>query len=237
MENIKKLESWDTQIYADCVEFCPFEPYLSIAICGTYQLCEREAARVGHLSLHSVSPENIDLTPIQLVDTPGILDVKCCRKKFYNEISLAVASLTGQIVLYSFDSDISIKQQHVQNIVDDGTGRLALSCDWYEGYKIAVSDSKGEVSCLNVSVEGSEPISNWKAHDYEAWVASFDRHSDQLIYSGGDDSCFRLWDLRDTARPVLANKKAHQMGVTSIETSPVDCNILATGRYTSKNCL
>ena len=129
MENIKKLESWDTQLYADCVEFCPFEPYLSIAICGTYQLCEREAARVGHLSLHSVSPENIDLTPIQLVDTPGILDVKCCRKKFYNEISLAVASLTGQIVLYSFDSDILIKQRQGQNIGDGGTGRLALSCE------------------------------------------------------------------------------------------------------------
>jgi diphthamide biosynthesis protein 7 len=237
MENIKKLESWDTQLYADCVEFCPFEPYLSIAICGTYQLCESEAARVGRLSLHSVDPENIDLTPIQLVDTPGILDVKWCRKKSYQQISLAVANSIGQIVLYSFDSDISIKQQHVQNIGDDGTARLALSCDWYEGYKIAVSDSKGEVSCLNVSVEGSEPISNWKAHDYEAWVASFDRYSDQLIYSGGDDSCFRLWDLRDTARPVLANKKAHQMGVTSIETSPVDCNIVATGRYTSENFL
>lgn len=231
MENIEKLQSWDTQLYADCVEFCPFESYYSIAICGTYQLCESEAARVGHLSLHSIDPEKIDLTPVQLVDTPGILDVKWCRQKSYHQISLAAANALGQIVLYHFDCDPvpTISQHHVQSIGD--TSRLALSCDWYDGSKIAVSDSNGEVSCLNVSIQGSESISTWKAHDYEAWVASFDRHSDQLIYSGGDDSCFRLWDLREpSGSAVLTNKKAHQMGVTSIESSPVDSNILATGR-------
>ena len=30
MENIEKLQSWDTQLYADCVEFCPFEPVAPI---------------------------------------------------------------------------------------------------------------------------------------------------------------------------------------------------------------
>lgn len=237
MENIKKLLSWDTVLYADCVEFCPFEPYLSIAICGTYQLCESEASRVGRLSLHSIDPDQIDLTPIQLVDSPGILDVKWCRQKSYNQISLAVANSIGQIVVYTFDPDSVIRQQHVQNICDVDGGRLALSCDWYGGCKIAVSDSKGEVSCLNINNQGPELVGTWKAHDYEAWVASFDRHSDQLIYSGGDDSCFRLWDMRDTTSSVLTNRKAHQMGVTSIETSPVDSNILATGRYFELNHL
>lgn len=222
--------SWDTQLYADCVEFCPFEPYLSILLCGTYQLCESEAARVGRLSLHSVKPENIDLTPVKMVDMPGILDIKWCRKKSHDQICIAVANSIGQILLYDFDSDLdpTVTQRQVHSVGED---RLALSCDWYDGYKIAVSDSKGEVSCLDVSIQGSESLNTWKAHGYEAWVASFDRHSDQLIYSGGDDSCFRLWDLRELNGSVLSNNKAHQMGVTSIETSPVDSNILATGRY------
>ena len=230
MENIEKLQSWDTQLYADCVEFCPFEPYFSIAICGTYQLCESEASRVGRLSLHSVDLKQVDLTPIQLVDTPGILDVKWCRKKSYDQITLSVANAIGEIVLYNLSQDdcLQINQHHVQSI---GTDCLALSCDWYDGYKIAVSDSNGNISSLDVSTEGSRLVRTWKAHDYEAWVTSFDRHSDQLVYSGGDDSCFCLWDLRDNSSHVLANKKAHQMGVTSIETSVIDSNLLATGRY------
>ena len=232
-ENIQKLQSWDTQLYADCVEFCPFEPYFSTAICGNYQLCESESARIGRLSLHSINPEHIDLTPIQLIDSPGVLDIKWCRQKSYGQIILAMANAIGQIVFYRFDLDARISQDHVQSIGEDG--RLALSCDWFEGYKLTVSDSNGEISCLSISTNGSELVSTWKAHEYEAWVASFDRHSDQLIYSGGDDSSFRLWDLRDLAKPVLVNRKAHQMGVTSIETSPIDCNVLATGRYRMMN--
>lgn len=235
------LQKWDTLLYADCVEFCPFEPYLSIAVCGTYQLCESEASRVGRLSLHSINSaaENIDLTPIQLLDGPGILDVKWCRKRLGGDlIALAAADALGQIVLHVLDSETSapaLRQHHLLSIGEDS--RLALSCDWFDGEKISVSDSKGHVSCLDVSSNSKCPESSllrsWKAHDYEAWTTSFDRHgAGQLIYSGGDDCCFRLWDLReDSSSSVLTNKKAHQMGVTSIESSPVDCNLLATGRY------
>lgn len=229
MANIIKLKSWDTQLYADCVEFCPFEPYFSLAICGTYQLCESEAVRVGRLTLHLINPEEIDLNPIQIVEAPGILDVKWCRKKLNNQINIAVANALGQLVLYSLNPETNaISQNHVQSV---GADRLALSCDWYDGCKIVVSDSSGHVSCFSVSDQGSDLIHTWKAHDYEAWVASFDRHSDQLVYSGGDDSCFRLMDLRDSSHPIFINTKAHQMGVTSIETSPEDTNLLATGRY------
>ena len=235
------VQKWDTLLYADCVEFCPFEPFLSLAVCGTYQLCESETAhRVGRLSLHSIDADNIDLTPIQLLDGPGILDVKWCRKRVGdNIICLAAANAAGHVLLYALDAEstASLKQHHVQSIGDDG--RLALSCDWFDGDKICVSDSKGNVSCLSVASSNqcasSLPLESWKAHEYEAWVASFDRHGDgQLIYSGGDDSCFRLWDLRENlTSPAMTNKKAHEMGVTSIESSPFDCNLLATGRYDS----
>lgn len=235
MTSIQKLRSWDTQLYADCVEFCPFEPYFSLAVCGTYQLCESEASRVGRLSLHSIGLNDVDLTPVQLVDGPGILDIKWCRKKLdQDRVFLAAADAQGKIVLYALNPDSSsfiLRQQHAQSI---GDNRLALSCDWHDCDKIAVSDSQGSVSCLSISGDqcSTNVDSSWKAHDYEAWVTSFDRHSaGQLIYSGGDDSCFRLWDLRsELSRPVMTNSKAHQMGVTSIVTSPFDSNLLATGR-------
>ena len=217
MANVAKLQSYDTQLNADCVEFCPFEPYYSKAIVGTYQLCESgdegtTSTRVGRLSLHNINVENCDLTPVQLLDTPGILDIKWCRKKVAGDaIYLAAANALGQIILYQFDQeDCLISQQYVQSI---GSDRLALSCDWFDGQMIAVSDSKGELSCLDVTSGGILINSTWKSHDYEAWVTSFDRHSANLIYSGGDDSCFRLWDVRDLNSAVLTNKKAHQMGL------------------------
>ena len=232
MTNYLQLKSWDTKLCADCVEFCPFEPHLSLAVCGTYQLNESESVRVGRLSLHSIDPVKIDLTPVQLIEGPGILDAKWCRKKIGEErVVLAVADAMGQMVLHTLDPESSTLQQvYCQSIGDDN--RLALSCDWSGGEKIAVSDSKGFVSCLSVSDQCSTSlVSSWKAHDYEVWVASFDRHSSELVYSGGDDSCFRSWDLRDgSSSPIITNKKAHQMGVTSIEASPFDCNLLATGR-------
>lgn len=228
MKNINTLQCWDTQLYADCVEFCPFEPYSSIAICGTYQLRESEVVRDGRLSIHFVNPSNIDLTPLQLLDTVGILDVKWCRKKVDDKIVLSAANALGEIVLYNFDSDFQITQISSQSIGDQC---LALSCDWWGGEKIAVSDSNGGVTCLSVSGSKTEVINSWKGHGFEAWVASFDRHSDNVIFSGGDDCRFCLWDLRSLPNPVYANKKAHQMGVTSIETSPGDENMLATGSY------
>jgi len=228
MKNINQLQMWDTQLYADCVEFCPFEPYSSIAICGTYQLRESETLRVGRLSIHSVNVENTDLTPLQLLDTVGILDVKWCREKVNNEILLSAANALGEIILYKLDSDCHISQVSSQRIGDQC---LALSCDWWGSDKITVSDSKGCITCLCVTGTETRIIDSWKGHGFEAWVSSFDRHSDQLIYSGGDDSRFCLWDLRSLPNPIYANTKGHQMGITSIETSPTDENVLATGSY------
>lgn len=230
MKNINQLQMWDTQLYADCVEFCPFEPFSSVAICGTYQLRESEVLRVGHLSIHSVNAENTDLTPLQVVDTVGILDIKWCREKVNDQIILSAANASGEIILYNFDSDCHISQVFSQSI---GNQCLALSCDWWGGNKITVSGSNGYITCLSVTGNETEIINSWKGHEFEAWVSSFDRHSDQLIYSGGDDSKFCLWDLRSLSNPVYSNKKSHEMGITSIETSPTNENLLATGRYSA----
>jgi len=228
MKNINQLQTWDTQLYADCVEFCPFEPYFSIAVCGTYQLRESEVCRVGRLSIHSVDAENTDLTPLQLLDTVGILDIKWCREKVCDQIVLAAANALGEIILYNFDSDRQINPISSKSIGDQC---LALSCDWWGSEKITVSDSNGCITCLSVTGNETEIVNSWKGHGFEAWVTSFDRHSDQLIYSGGDDCKFCLWDLRSLPNPVFANKKGHEMGITSIETSATDENVLATGSY------
>ena len=227
MKNPIKVQTWDTGLYADCVEFCPFEPFLNVCVCGTYQLCEERSERIGRLTVHSVHQENVDLTPIQSLESPGILDVKWCRQKL-DVVLLASVDAEACVKLYSLTSGNHLAILHSQNI---GQDRLALSCDWAGCEKLVVSDSKGSITLLEVSGTSSQVSRSWKAHDYESWVCSFDRHNSDLIYSGGDDSCLRLWDARtDCSQPVLVNR-VHQMGVTSIETHPQDPQLLATGRY------
>jgi len=34
----------DTEFSADCIEWCPFEPYRDVFVCGTYQVLEPLAA-------------------------------------------------------------------------------------------------------------------------------------------------------------------------------------------------
>lgn len=70
----------------------------------------------------------------------------------------------------------------------------------------------------------------WKAHDFEAWISSFNQHNSDTVFSGGDDSLFKVWDLRSDMTTAVASK-AHESGVTSISSHPTKENILVTGSY------
>lgn len=69
------------------------------------------------------------------------------------------------------------------------------------------------------------------------WSASFDCHSDHLVFSGADDARLRLWDLRLAPREAggaIVTSNRHEMGVTAIAPCPEDANLLATGRLYDK---
>ena len=50
------LTEVDTEMYADSVEWCPMNS--DVLACGTYQLCESSAKRIGKLLLFKCAPDN-----------------------------------------------------------------------------------------------------------------------------------------------------------------------------------
>lgn len=61
---------------------------------------------------------------------------------------------------------------------------LVLSIDTDEcTSKVVASDSKGNVTLLDVEAE-QEVIKSWNAHQYEAWTTAFDKFQKNVVYSG-----------------------------------------------------
>jgi hypothetical protein len=86
----------------------------------------------------------------------------------------------------------------------------------------------------DVAVRGSSLLMQFQAHDYEAWIAAGHTTDPNIVYSGGDDCAFRVWDVRtaEAGRPALA--KRFDMGVTGIQHSPhsaVQPHLVAVGSY------
>lgn len=56
----------------------------------------------------------------------------------------------------------------------------------FEFSQVAVSDSAGQISLCQLC-EGSsnlQQISQWRAHQYEAWITAFDAWNSAVVYSG-----------------------------------------------------
>ena len=67
----------------------------------------------------------------------------------------------------------------------------------------------------------------------EAWTCSIDKWNNNLVYSGGDDSKFNLWDLRALNTP--SKSKRRDAGVTSFLSYKE--NQLIVGSYDEKICM
>lgn len=56
----------------------------------------------------------------------------------------------------------------------------------FEFSQVAVSDSAGQISLCQLK-EGSsnlQQISQWRGHQYEAWITAFDAWNFAVVYSG-----------------------------------------------------
>ena len=140
----------------------------------------------------------------------------------------------------------------LDQIVDDNNITTATSTE------VVVSTSGGYLYRFGLLPDGSMScLSSWVAHDLEAWCVAYDRHHPHILYSGGDDAAFRIWDVRaaprggqplqvqsdadqnvvpgdvdaSSPRAVATNRRAHLAGVCCIAPSWYSDRVVATGSY------
>ncbi|XP_039630912.1 diphthine methyltransferase isoform X2 [Polypterus senegalus] len=254
----RNLQVVDTEYSADAVEWCPLPGWHSFLACGTYQLQTSSEqvgdgdgpgvhpeshTRVGRLYLYHFRQEDTfgsPLTEVQRIETPAILDMKWCHAVLGESPLLGVVDASGTLTLHQLTASKK-SSSALQPLVSLqlGPDRLALSMDWSTGRKasspvrIVCSDSVGCVSVVSVGgpAVSLELLSQWKAHEFEAWVAAFDYWHSDILYSGGDDCRLKGWDVRvDPSSPIFSSRR-HAMGVCSMQSNPHREHVLATGSY------
>ncbi|KAM6965355.1 diphthine methyltransferase [Aplochiton taeniatus] len=246
----RNMQVFDTELSADTVEWCPIPEWHNILACGTYQLQKGpdgamgEAAtpsRIGRLYLFQFRQQGSmtpPLTELEHIDTSAILDLKWCHVPVSERPLLGMATATGELQLHTLkDSQKGCLALKTVTSLELGADRLALSLDWSTGrgdsseVRVVSSDSAGCVNVLSLGEAGLTAVSQWKAHDFEAWISAFSYWDTQIVYSGGDDCKLKGWDLRmDLTSPTFTSKR-HSMGVCSIHSNPHREHILATGSY------
>ncbi|KAM4616196.1 diphthine methyltransferase isoform 2-T3 [Polymixia lowei] len=243
----RSLQVLDTELSADAVEWCPVPLSHNILACGTYQLQKgpdgenATPSRIGRVYLFEFRQEGSmtpPLTEIQCMDTPAILDLKWCHVPISEKPLLGMATASGELQLYTLtDSQEGRRGLNALTSLEVGSDRLALSLDWSTGrgdnndVRVVCSDSAGCVNILSLGQGSLRAVSQWKAHDFEAWISAFSYWDTQLVFSGGDDCKLKGWDLRIGPSSPTFTSKRHSMGVCSIHSNPHREHILATGSY------
>ena len=244
--NTKKIFSWDTDYSADSAEFCPIENYLNFLAIGTYQLEEsnneidnseesKPTKRVGKLYLKNIENNENPLL-VQTIHTSAILDMKWCRKTINGFPILAIVTSVGETIIYKLtEKDQNMQLEFCDKFTIDEA--LILSLDWSNSIldeecpRIVTSDSRGYINLLQVKNLHIDLLQSFKAHEFEAWISAFNYWNPNIIYTGGDDSKFRGFDLRcDPAVSTFTNK-SHLSGVTSIQSNTNHEHQLANGSY------
>ena len=216
----------DTEYSADSVEFCRHEGQDQFMLVGTYQVLEEESIqsatmkRKGRLYVFDTSGNNLVETFRK--ETAAILDIKWNA----DSLNAGVVTAMGETELYTLN-DGKLEQQLVHH--NGKVTVLNLSIDWSQfSSSIAVSQSDGSISILDVKPDSLQEKLAVHGHGFEAWITAFSRTDAHLVYSGGDDLLFRGWDVRSGA-PTFTNK-THEAGVTTISSHPT-LDLISTGSY------
>ncbi|KAF7401480.1 hypothetical protein HZH68_007300 [Vespula germanica] len=223
LDMFQTLSIFDTQLYADSVEWCPIEPFKDLFVCGTYQLIEntesiakkesKSSKRLGRIYLFQVVKDGV-------VNSLGYLQIYQLRN--------------GDDEMLKLMTELKVNDQKEEI--------LALSLDWSTGkyscennsiVKIIVSDSTGDITLFELHNDQIKNLTSWLSHEYEAWISAFDYWNVNIIYTGGDDCKFQRFDIRTEKKFTMSNM-IHTAGVTSIHSNADKEHILASGSYDEK---
>ena len=184
---IETLHTIDTGYSADSAEWCPINGLEDYFVCGTYQLednsNETKARRKGKLMLFKYDVDKDYLREVQVVPTEAILDQKWHKK----QPLLAMVNSVGDVQIYELSHEVEEKIELKSKINVDSTddNLLTLALDWSNDMKnIVTSDSKGNLSILDVADGGLTILKRFKAHSFEAWTCAISKTDNNIIYSG-----------------------------------------------------
>ncbi|KAJ1964357.1 hypothetical protein GGI12_001470 [Dipsacomyces acuminosporus] len=262
MDSPKSLASFDPVFSSDCVEFYPFGKPQRFLI-GTYQLLKSgqenegasseqdqgltsaDAKRIGRMyvcdAVDSGAEEGMAVVEQQRIETSAIFDVKWSYNKVNGLALVGVACADGELSIYSADesSDESFLAPVCSTAGPTSEGSMCISLDWSNRLfstsspDIVTSQSDGSIRQLKLRESQIETGKPWHAHDFEAWITSFDYWNTSIVFSGGDDAKFKGWDMRMDpvgCAPIFTSKR-HMAGVCSIHSNFHRQHLLATGSY------
>lgn len=201
--------------------------------------------RSGYVYGYEFHPENHkSLREIQCIQTEaGVLDMKWLpNPKLIDQCPrLVIANALGQVEIFELNTERSlhrIEKLELKDCPEDNLLALSLDVqlsgddDSHQSYKLIVSDSKGGLHLLTSIGEHStqlKRIHKWSAHDFEAWTCAFDRYNENLVFSGGDDTLIKIYDIR--MKSCTLTNRSHGAGVTSLLSHPGKEYCLLTGSY------
>ena len=236
--NCSQLVSLNTPLNTNTVEWCPLESLSNLLLCGTYTL-HSGLNRSGNVELYGLLTNGSLALYNRYDEGAGVLDLKWLYTNSTGNIFCAVNSI-GQLSTYSLtanETSYNINKIQCAQICDRSDGsELCLSVDWIncKEMSIILSDSLGRLAFMACCDTGELVCSSqWKAHEYEAWVTASDHWNAHMVYSGGDDTKLRGWDLRTAGSlsSCVFTSSHHSTGVCAIHSHPLREFLLATGSF------
>lgn len=227
------LDTIETKLCPDVVEWNPTK---NLLLCGTYEVLESEATsvafdinRCGSITLLSLQSEKLKV--LQSIETEAIFDLKWEQQDSSDTQKFITGDSKGNATLYEVDKYNKINLTTNLQILDKS---LAVSIDWKksanQNQSFLITGSNGEIANVVIKESEMKIEAKFKAHEFECWTATFDKWSDNIFYSGGDDSMFLTWDLRCCTKPSIRNK-VHNAGVCFVTCNPFKENQVLTGSY------
>jgi diphthamide biosynthesis protein 7 len=184
---------------------------------GMYQYEESTLERGGGYLI--TNPEGV-------IEASGNHEYGCLDAKWIDNERIVIACSDGVVRLLNTNGNIiQSSVDVVENPSSTDTKNIIMTVDSVRDVTATIT-AKGKVSVIK-NLELVE--SAWQAHSdvMESWCCALNPTAD-LVASGSDDCCLKVWDTRSLAL-VHQDKRNHSMGVTCLEF--VSDNIILTGSY------
>mmetsp|Transcript_68797 Transcript_68797/g.128367 ORF Transcript_68797/g.128367 Transcript_68797/m.128367 type:complete len:376 (+) Transcript_68797:28-1155(+) len=232
----------------DVIEWCPVETCANILLYGTYKHVPDLESRVGAVHLCRLESAEAgaswDLRTVTTIDFAGVYDL-AWGPQDGSSILVAVAVADGSLNFLKLDLEAAQLAATTESAIAK-TGRLQVldgimtHITWGAGsaHGLGAVGQAGAVYHLQHQEGTGEAIkvAERSSHKLEAWSVEVSALDCNLLLSGADDGHVIGWDIRasPTDPPAVANRRAHEAGVTALACNPFQTQFLATGSYDEK---